>query len=98
VRYAVSLRTSAKRVRHGRRVRLSGAVRPAADGARVRLQRRTSTGFRTVARLVLRAVKGNRSAFGKRVRVRRKSTYRVVKPADAGHLAGRSGRRTIRIA
>jgi hypothetical protein len=98
VRYAVSLRTSARRVRRGRRVRLSGAVSPAADGKRVAIRRRTRTGaFKTVARVVLRAAKGNRSLYRKRVRVRRKATYRTVKPGDAGHLVGKSRRRTIRI-
>ncbi len=91
VRFRVAFRVSDTTVRRGRRVRFTGSVAPAATG-RVRIQRRTRTGYRTVARAALRG-----SRFAKRLRIRRNGTYRVRVPGDAAHRPGTSRRRTIRI-
>lgn len=95
----VSFKVSKTRVRRGRRVRFSGSVAPAHDGQVVRIQRRTATGaFKTVARVTLRkTTAGTSSAYAKRLRIRRKGTYRVRKPADADHTVGTSRTRTIRV-
>ena len=56
VRFKVGLRVSDTKVRRGQRVRFKGSVAPARTG-RVKIQRRTSTGFKTVARAALRGSK-----------------------------------------
>ena len=99
VRYRVGFAVSAKRVHRGQRVRFRGTVAPAADGRRVAIQRKTSRGFRTVARVVLRhTTSGLKSTYAKRLRITRKGTYRVRIAGDSAHLAGTSRTRTIRIA
>jgi hypothetical protein len=98
VRFRVSLRVSDSRVNRGQRVRFRGSVSPAHDGRVVRIQRRTRTGYKTVARTRLRksSVAG-RSVFSKRIRIYRKGTYRARVGADADHATGTSRRRTIRM-
>ena len=97
VRYAVGLKVSDSKVRKGQRVRFKGKVAPAHDGRKVKIQRRTSTGFKTVAKAVLRAAKGDVSKYAKRIRITRKGTYRVRVAADADHSTGFSPLRKIRI-
>jgi hypothetical protein len=97
VRYRVSLRLSDSTVRRGQRVRFKGSVAPAHDGRKVKIQRKTSTGFKTVAKAVLRAAKGDVSKYANRIRITRKGTYRVRVAADADHATGFSPRRKIRI-
>jgi len=103
VRPRVSLRLSDRTPRAGRRVRFSGAVQPAHDGARVRLQRRTRTGgWKTVASPLLVSalpIDGiDRSRYAKRVRVRASGTYRTVfRPTDGDHVRGKSRKRRARV-
>jgi hypothetical protein len=101
VRTKVGLRLSDRTPQRGARVRFRGSVLPAHDGARVRIQRRTSAGWRTIARPVLRAatpVDGvPRSKYRGRIRVRRDSTYRTVMPAHGDHARGKSAKRRARV-
>jgi hypothetical protein len=97
VRHRVTFRVSDKSAFRGQRVRFSGAVRPGdVVGRKVRIQRRTKSGFRTVARAKLRAA-GSRAVYRKRLRIFRTGTYRVKVGRDARHLAGVSRKRTIRV-
>jgi hypothetical protein len=101
VRTKVGLRLSDRTPRRGARVRFKGSVLPAHDGARVRIQRRTLAGWRTIARPVLRAatpVDGvARSKYRKRIRVRRDSAYRTVMPSHGDHARGKSAKRRARV-
>jgi hypothetical protein len=97
VRSRVSFGVSDTRVKRGQRVRFKGTVTPAHDGRRVKIQRRTSTGFKTVAKALLRAASGGRSAYRTRLRIRNKATYRVLMPGHGDHAAGISRKRTIRV-
>lgn len=97
VRTKVGLRLSDRTPRRGARVRFKGSVLPAHDGSRVKLQRRTSAGWRTIARPLLRAatpIDGvARSKYRKRKRIHRNSTYRTVMPGHGDHARGKSPKR-----
>lgn len=98
VRSKVSFKVGDSLVHRGQRVRFKGTVKPAHDGRRVKIQRRTKTGFKTVARATLRkSATVGRSAYNKRIRIKAKGTYRVRLGADADHATGTSRKRTIRI-
>jgi len=102
VRVRVSLRLSDSTPRAGQRVRFSGVVTPGHDGKVVSIQRRTRTGWRTIATTTLAAatpVNGvARSKFSKRIRIRRSATYRArVTPGDGDHERGTSRRRRARV-
>jgi hypothetical protein len=102
VRPRVTLRLSDSTPARGQRVRFRGTVLPAHDGRRVRLQRRTRTGWRTIARPVLRAttpVNGvARSRYSTRRRVSSSGRYRTVfVPNDGDHVRGKSRRRSARV-
>ena len=97
VRTKVGLRLSDRTPLRGARVRFKGSVLPAHDGSRVKIQRRTSAGWRTIATPLLRAatpIDGvPRSKYRKRMRIRRNSTYRTVMPGHADHARGKSRKR-----
>jgi len=98
VRTLVGFRLSTSTPRARARVRFSGSVLPAHDGASVRIQRRTSTGgFTTVARSVLRDAGTARSTYSRFLRVRRDGVYRVKLAGDSDHVNGFSGLRTINV-
>jgi hypothetical protein len=91
VRPAITLRLSDRTPARGQRVRLSGTLCPEHDGVAIALQRRTPSGWRTVARPVLNDVVGATcSSYAKRLRVRRDSAYRARFTGDADHVAGNS--------
>jgi hypothetical protein len=91
VRPAISLRLSDRTPARGQRVRFAGKLCPEHDGVAVALQRRTATGWRTVAKPVLKDVAGATcSSYAKRLRVRRNSAYRTRFLGDADHVAGNS--------
>jgi hypothetical protein len=96
VKFFVSLRLSDSTVRSGTRVRFSGVCRPAHTGGLVLIQRKTSKGYRTVSRTLLRASTAGQSKYSKRVRITHAGTYRTVVPHDASHATGTSPTRTIR--
>ena len=91
VRPSISLRLGDRTPRRGQRVRFSGRLCPEHDGTRVALQRRSASGWRTLARPVLKDLPGTAcSAFARRLRVRRDGAYRVRFSGDADHVAGNS--------
>jgi hypothetical protein len=98
VRVRVGLKLSDRTPSAGQRVRFSGAVTPAHDGTVAKIQRRTGSGWRTLARPVLETTTPlngvARSAFSKRLRVGSTGRYRaVVVPTDGDHVRGVSPKR-----
>ncbi len=88
---AVTLTThvSSHRVTRGARVRFSGAVRPASDGARVVFQRKKGKRWVQVSHTFARG-SGKSSHYSKRVRISRGGTYRAVVQI-AGAFVGDEG-------
>jgi hypothetical protein len=102
VRPRVTLRVSDRTPKRGQRVRFRGTVLPAHNGKRVLLQKRTSSGWKTVAMPLLKpatAVSGvARSKYSRRLRVRATRTYRVrFLPADGDHVRGTSRKRRLKV-
>jgi plastocyanin len=96
VRPKVTFLVSDSQTRAGRRVRLFGSVRPALDGKRVLVQRRSRTGsWKTIARVRLRDAGEARSKFGVRLRVFRDSVFRARMPAGAGNESATSRRKRV---
>lgn len=96
VRPRVGLSLSDPTPTRGERVRFSGTVAPAHDGATALIQRRSATGrFVTVARTRLREATDLFSAYSRRVRIRRDGAYRVRVAGHADHAAGLSRTRRI---
>jgi hypothetical protein len=98
VRVKVSLRLSDRTPARGQRVRFRGTVTPAHDGTQARIQRKTASGWKTIATPTLVAgtpVNGVAvSKYSKRIRVRKTSRYRtVVVPTDGDHVRGKSARK-----
>jgi hypothetical protein len=99
VRLRVGVHVSDRSPSRGERVRFSGTVAPAHDGAPAKVQRRTAGGgWHTVARTTLQDAGTDVSRYAKRVRVRHSGTYRVrALSGDADHLAGTSRRRRLTV-
>jgi hypothetical protein len=98
VRVRVTRKVSDATPSRGERVRFSGRTAPAHDGAKVLIQRRTASGWRTVATTTLLDAGADVSRYAKRVKVRRTGTYRVRVPApDADHLRGTSRRQSLKV-
>jgi plastocyanin len=96
VRPKVTFLVSDSETRVGRRVRLFGSVRPALDGKRVVVQRRSRTGsWKTIARVRLRDAGEARSKFGMRLRVFRDSVFRARMPAGTGNESATSRRKRV---
>ena len=98
----VGMRVSDRTPARGQRVRFRGSVWPAHDGKTASLQRRTSSGFKTVSTSTLVAatpVNGvTRSAYSFARKIRRTGRYRVVVASgDADHVDGRSRTRRVRV-
>lgn len=94
VRLQVTRRVSDRTPEAGSRVRFSGTVCPEHDGQVAAIQRRTSSGFKRVARTTLRDAPGTPcSSYARRVRIRRDGVYRVkARSGDADHANGFSRR------
>jgi hypothetical protein len=98
VRLRVSFNVSDSTPNKGARVRFSGTVAPAHDGKPVLIQKKTSTGYKTVARTTLVDNGTTTSKYSKRVRIRSNGTYRVVvQSLDQDHDNGTSRSRTLRV-
>ena len=98
VRLRVGFRVGDSTPAKGARVRFFGAVAPAHDGKPVLIQRKTSTGYRTVARATLLDNGTATSKYSRRLRIRSTGTYRVVvQAADQDHDDGTSRSRTLRV-
>jgi hypothetical protein len=98
VRLRVSFKVSDSTPKKGALVRFSGTAAPAHDGKPVLIQKKTSTGYKTVARTTLLDNGTDTSKYSKKLRIRRSGTYRVVVQAvDQDHLDGTSRSRTLRV-
>ena len=102
VRVRVTLGVSTLKPAIGQLVRFQGFVLPAYNGQAAQIQRKTSTGWRTVARatLVAAAPVGTiaRSKYTKRLRIRSSGTYRVrFAPADGSRLVNTSPTRRLTV-
>lgn len=91
VRVAVALAVSDKTPKSGKRVTFGGTVTPPHDDKVARIQRRTSSGWKTVANTTLGDGGDVVSNYTKRVRINRSGRYRVrFNPGDGDHAAGNS--------
>ena len=101
VRPKVGLRLGDRTPTRGTRVRFKGSVLPAHDGSRVRIQRKTRAGWKTLATPLLKPatpVDGvARSKYARRIRINRSGRYRTVLPAHDDHARGKSRRRHVRV-
>jgi hypothetical protein len=98
VRLRVSFSVSDTTPKRGSMVRFSGTVAPEHDGKPVLIQKKTSTGYKTVARTTLLDNGTASSKYSKKLRIRRSGTYRVVaQSVDQEHLDGTSRSRTLRV-
>ena len=98
VRLRVSFKVSDSTPARGQMVSFSGTAAPAHDGKPVLIQKKTSTGYKTVARTTLLDNGTATSKYSKRLRIRRSATYRViVQSLDQDHSDGTSRSRTLRV-
>ncbi|MEA2483977.1 MAG: hypothetical protein QOC55_1924 [Thermoleophilaceae bacterium] len=98
VRLRVSLKLSDSTPKRGQLVRFFGTVAPAHDGKPVLIQKKTATGYKTVARTTQVDNGTATSKYSKKLRIRSRGTYRVIAESlDQDHLNGTSGARTIRV-
>ena len=93
----VGLSLSRTHVRKGRRVRFSGNVTPAEDGALYAIQRRSNGHWVTVAGgALVHSTTPNTSHYSRRVRIRNGGSYRVfVAVTEGGHVSNTSAVRRI---
>ena len=97
VRRRVTRRVSDSTPAKGQRVRFAGSVYPPKDGATILIQRRSSTGYKTVATTLLKDAGTERSTYRRTIRVSRNGTFRLVVPADGAFIAGVSRRISLRV-
>jgi hypothetical protein len=98
VRLRVSFKVSDSTPKKGTFVRFSGTVAPAHDGKPVLIQKKTSTGYKTITRTTLIDNGTATSKYSKKVRIRASGTYRVIaESADQDHDNGTSRSRTLRV-
>jgi hypothetical protein len=98
VRLRVSFKVGDSTPKKGSMVRFFGTVAPAHDGKPVLIQKRTATGYRTVARTTLLDNGTATSKYSKKLRIRANGTYRVVaESVDQDHDNGTSRVRTLRV-
>jgi hypothetical protein len=98
VRLRVSLKVSDATPKRGARVRFYGTAAPAHNGKPVLIQKKTRTGYKTVARTTLVAATSTTSKYSRRIRIRSSGTYRVVAESlDQDHDNGTSRSRTLRV-
>ena len=96
VRVAVKMKVADRTLSGPKRVRFSGTVAPPHDDKVARVQRRTSSGWKNIAKLKLVDGGDIVSKYSKRVRISRTGRYRVrFSPGDGDHVAGNS--RGVRI-
>ncbi|MPZ73742.1 MAG: S8 family serine peptidase [Nitriliruptorales bacterium] len=95
VRQRVRATLSTTAMSLGSRARLTGKVSPAHPGQTVRLQRRVSGRWRTVATKTLSST--SRFAFPIKPGSRGTFKYRAQRPADADHGPGRSAARSLSV-
>ena len=98
VRLNVSFRVSDSTPKKGAMVRMYGTMSPEHDGKPILIQKKTTTGYKTVARTVLLDNGTASSKYSKRMRIRATGTYRIVaESVDQDHDNGTSRSRTLRV-
>lgn len=98
VRAAVSLKLSDRTPARGQRVTFSGRVCPERDTVAIALQRRSSTGWKTIANPVLADIPNvNCSSYAVTKRVRRNGAFRARFLGDANLAAGNSRVKRARV-
>jgi hypothetical protein len=98
VRAAVTLKLSDRTPRRGQRVTFSGRVCPERDTVAIALQRRSSTGWKTIASPVLADIPGATcSSYSVVKRVRRNGAFRARFLGDANLAAGNSRVKRARV-
>ena len=91
VRVAVTRAVSDTTPKKGSQVTFSGTVTPAHDAKRVKIQRKTSSGWRTIAKAVLANGTDGVSDYSHSVKITKSGRYRVrMTPADGDHVSGNS--------
>jgi hypothetical protein len=98
VRPRVSLRLSDHTPRRGQRVTFSGRVCPEHDTVAIALQRRSSTGWKTIASPVLADIPNVAcSSYSVKRRVRRDGRFRARFLGDTDHAASNSRVKRARV-
>jgi hypothetical protein len=99
VAYATSMRTKGKRVSNGKRVKFTGVVLPAHDGAAVLIEKRNRNGtFRKIGQTVLKhSTTLPQSTYSRTVRITRSGTFRVHVIGDPSRADGFSVTKRIRV-
>ena len=98
VRLRVSFKLSDSTPKKSARVRFSGTAAPAHDGKPVLIQKKTATGYKTVARTTLLDNGTATSKYSKSLTIRSSGTYRVlVESGDQDHDNGTSRSRTLKV-
>jgi hypothetical protein len=98
VRISVSFSVSDATPKRGQAVRFFGTAKPAHDGKPVLIQKRTTSGYKTVARTVLLDNGTASSKYSKKLKIRSSGTYRVVvQSLDQAIDNGTSRSRTLRV-
>jgi hypothetical protein len=98
VRMSVRLSLSDSTPKRGQAVRFFGTAAPAHDGKPVLIQKRTTTGYKTVARTVLLDNGTATSKYSKKLTMRSSGTYRVVAQSlDQAIDNGTSRSRAVRV-
>jgi hypothetical protein len=94
----VSFKVSDATPKRGTFVRFTGTAAPAHDGKPVLIQKKTASGFKTVATTTLLDNGTATSKYSKRMRIRASGTYRVIaESGDQDHDNGTSRSRTLRV-
>jgi hypothetical protein len=98
VAYATSIKTKGKRVHNGKRVKFSGIVTPAHDGAVVLIEKRGKGGvFKTIAKTVLKHTSLPQSSYSRTVRLHKSGVFRVHVIGDPGRTDGFSALKRIKV-
>jgi hypothetical protein len=98
VRLRVAFNVGDSTPKKGQRVRFSGTVAPDRDGKPVLIQKKTRSGYKTVARTTLLDNGTANSKYSKRLRIRSTGTYRIVAESGAQDFDnGVSRSRTLRV-
>ena len=88
----VELKVSDKTPEAGQKVKFSGTVAPAHDGQKLSIQRRTSKGYKTIARATLTDAGDAVSNWKRTLTINTTGTFRAVLPIHDDHATGKSRR------
>jgi hypothetical protein len=98
VRLKVTLKVSDATPKRGSLVRFYGTVASAHDGKIALIQKKTATGYKTVARTTLLDNGAATSKYSKKLKIRSSGTYRVIaQSGDSDHDNGTSRIRTLKV-